>query len=562
MPDLRACLSEPRNQVLAWMHVVFASLLFLLPSVAKYHGDERFYTDASIRMVQTGDYWTPYFGDGRPRFLKPIVTYWTIAASYQALGINFLASRLPFLVAGCLIIFVTWRVSLTLFRRPPDAALAALIIGSNVQLLTVSIRSTPDVLVSLFLLLSLLGFARIIFGGDRSWPSYALAYVGAGLAVQTKGLLGIASVAFAFLFCLLFKRREIKLRALAEWKAVSLGLGIALFWYAATVKLHGPEVLNSFFADQVSEKVATNPLVPLKNVFVYLGAALRHFLPWTLLLAAGLALNWRAVMDDLRTQRKETLFLGGWFLVMVVIFSFGNMQRTRYLVVSYPLLAVLCARVLARCGEGVRFAGWLRKTVTVLAAVALLIGLLLAGAGCAIHVRMALAGVGVALASMWAYVRARRPAAWNGWLAVAGLSFAVFATAELGLRPLFSRSPARAITAQLLAAGGPGQTVQALNVSLAYQAQVRVFSRGQIHVVPVDVPAGAKIPDLADPVILSEADKVRWSGRDWVLKSAGFASRRWPSKDFLKLLRAETRDAAYARNRIPYYVAFPPRPAP
>ena len=56
---------------------------------------------------------------------------------------------------------------------------------------TISIRSTPDVLLSLFVLLSLWGFARILFEGNRSWSSYALAWVGAGLAVQTKGLLGI-----------------------------------------------------------------------------------------------------------------------------------------------------------------------------------------------------------------------------------------------------------------------------------------------------------------------------------------------------------------------------------
>ena len=62
--------------------LIFASLLVVLPSIAKYHGDECFYPDAAVRMMQTGDYATPYAANGALRFAKPILPYWGVVAGY------------------------------------------------------------------------------------------------------------------------------------------------------------------------------------------------------------------------------------------------------------------------------------------------------------------------------------------------------------------------------------------------------------------------------------------------------------------------------------------------
>src|SRR5208337_2865810 len=88
--------------------IFFFAFLPLLPSTVKYHGDEMFYTDPAIRMVQTGDYFTPYYYDGTLQLRKPIITYWAVVASYKIFGINLFSSRIPFLIAGCLIIWFTY----------------------------------------------------------------------------------------------------------------------------------------------------------------------------------------------------------------------------------------------------------------------------------------------------------------------------------------------------------------------------------------------------------------------------------------------------------------------
>ncbi len=198
--------------------IFFFAFLAILPSTARYRGDEQFYTDAAIRMVQTGDYFTPYFGrtgyfyDEIPYLQKPIFTFWALAASYKIFGINLFSSRIPFLIAGCLIILLTYKLSLLFFRRKEWALIAAAVIASNFTLFHVSVRSTPDTFFCLFISISLYGFAHLIFNRDQRLINYIFAYVGAGLAVATHGIWGVLPVVFSFLFCFFRTGGAVKLR--------------------------------------------------------------------------------------------------------------------------------------------------------------------------------------------------------------------------------------------------------------------------------------------------------------------------------------------------------------
>ena len=71
-----------------------------LGSVAHYHGDERYYTDAALRMIERHDPWTPVYAGGAARLNKPLLTYWLVIGTYVTAGVSLFLSRLPFLVAG------------------------------------------------------------------------------------------------------------------------------------------------------------------------------------------------------------------------------------------------------------------------------------------------------------------------------------------------------------------------------------------------------------------------------------------------------------------------------
>ena len=558
MSESPGFLSQPRHQLGVFLLLLGLALGPILPRLSRFHGDECLYTDAAIRMVQTGDYWTPRYPDGSVRFLKPILSYWTLAASYHLLGISYFSSRLPFLLAAGAIVGLTYRLALRLPGGPPAALLAALIIGSNTQFFALALRSTPDALLCLFVLMSLLGFARLLFAADRSFAAFFLAYGGAGLAVQTKGLLGLCPVGFAFLFAAVSGLPSARPRDLIEGRAIGIGMAIALFWYVVVFVQHGRPVLAQFFSDQVTAKVAFNPLSCLSNFGVYLLAVLRHFLPWTALLLAGLIVCRPAVAGFCRQYRRESLFLAGWFLVLAVLFSFGNARRTRYLAAAYPLLAILLAGALTRCLEVERFqkvfSTLLHGLVPVLAA----LGLFLGFEALRLDPRLAL-GAGILLATaLGLHLVARKRLASLSSLALAGLCVVVFGIVENLWRPLLSVVPATGFAARLQKLNPPGGRVYAWNPVSSYPNQIRVLSGGRLQVDVLETLPGVLPPAPPGPILLSASQRSEWTHARTVFEAAGSATGKWSGKDLRALLFGPDPAALLARHRTPCYIGTTP----
>ena len=90
--------------------LALAFALALLPVIATYihhEPDERHFPDGAMRMLATGDFVTPYTGNGELRLRKPILGYWVQAASFALLGVSPLSARLPYLLQGAAIVVLT-----------------------------------------------------------------------------------------------------------------------------------------------------------------------------------------------------------------------------------------------------------------------------------------------------------------------------------------------------------------------------------------------------------------------------------------------------------------------
>jgi 4-amino-4-deoxy-L-arabinose transferase-like glycosyltransferase len=131
----RPALNQSKWWLAALCGAVLIGLLFVLPSTSNYHPDESAYTDAAIRMTRSGNFITPYAATGALRFDDPILPYWAVLGGYTAFGISLVSSRVIFLIAGVLVVFLTYQAGLELFKRRMEAGLAALIIGCNYHLL-------------------------------------------------------------------------------------------------------------------------------------------------------------------------------------------------------------------------------------------------------------------------------------------------------------------------------------------------------------------------------------------------------------------------------------------
>ena len=552
----------PAAGLYLWLALIAVALGPVLPQLSRYHGDERFYTDAAITMVETGDYWVPRFLDGRERFLKPILTYWVIAASYGAFGINLFGSRIAFLVAGLALIALTAQLARTLYRDRCVSMLAALVLGSNLQFLVLSVRSTPDVLVCLFVLASLLGFARILFQNDLTFAARLLAYAGAGLAIQTKGLLGALPVVFALGYRALDRGSAVPWRVLLDVRALGVGAGLGLFWYGVVWWGHGNALLDQFFADQVTAKVAFNPFRVFGNWLTLSFAVLRHFFPWTLLAGLMIAVAPRRCLAAARGLTREDWFCLGWMAMLIVVFSFSEMRRTRYLAAGYPFFAVLLARFLraqwssdsANRVQRVTLAGI--ATTLGIAGLGLLLGGFWFGGALAVGGTVWLA---VALLSL-AATRANH--VWGMALGLALVMLAAFSVVECCVKPTFDRPAARDIARRLLENQPENSTVYVCIPQPSYASQLNLFARGRLRFIRTTAPAAELAATGIEPVLVEDSQLEAWSGTSYTFEPIGDEPGKWRSSDLLALWRARDFSAAPGARRITYYLGVSPASDP
>lgn len=531
------------------------ALLPVLPRVTTYFGDEHYYTDSVLRMAQAGDYVTPRTAEGELRFNKPILTYWSVAAGWRLFGTGLLGARIGSLVAGVALLWLTWRLGATLFGRTAGV-LAALMLFSNNQVVNASLRSTPDVFLGLFVTLSLYGFARIIFAGRRSAASFLFAYVGAGLAVETKGLTGLLPVALAFGFCAV-RRDAPRPRDLLHAPAMVLGAGVALAWYAAVFALHGGAAIGGFLDDQVGANVGGARLYMLQNALEYSIGIARLFLPWTVVGLAALALAWQPVRAYVRQRAGPYVFALCWYLILFVIFVAGNSLRNRYFLPAYPLIAACLADVVSIPAVWERLSRPTAICVQVLAWLAAAVGLALIGLHVFVHPRLILAGDVLLVSGVAIALAVRRDPARRALPALALLCFVAIASVHLFIRPVFPASPAAMVARYIDLHGAPPArlAVVGFRETSKVPAQLRVLTGGGIEViasatnVPVPPDAWLLLPaDFGDAGI----DRARYE-----FKECGYAWPRLRGKDVRRILRASDRAGLIWAIRERYVLAIP-----
>ena len=546
-----------RYGIIALVSLFFLLCLPLLSKVSRWRGDERFYTDAVIGMLQNGNYLIPTYSDGTLRFKKPILTYWVLLASYKTLGVNYLASRLPFLLAGTAVVGLTYAFALALIRRRPVALVAAAIMASNLTVMYLSIRSTPDILLTLFILTSMLGFTNLIFRERRSARDYAMAYLGVALAVATKGLFGVLPVLFVLGVILIVKPSRVRWQDLIHWPILLATLPVALFWFVLAFTQHGDAAVSDFMGDQVGERFSGSKWYILSNAGVYLSSFVLQLLPWSAGALLFLYYGWRKRMSLLPGYRREVLFLVLWVVLLFATFIFGNIQRTRYFLSAYPHLAILFAMLLCAGFRQQTTRVWLALMFRSLCWLIFGIGVVMILAGCKIHLSLIVSGVIIAGLSLFVITRFSR---WRPAFLMAGFGALIIVLSsvwDIGVRPIFFVSAAPEITRKIVSLYPAGTPVAMVGVIVNYESQVRVLSGGRVR--PAALPEESTQADIEQfPLLVcSKQDFENGEAGQGIVVGQATGFGGWRARDFKSLLSAKKKAAVWALRRQEYYLVRP-----
>ncbi|HUF22999.1 MAG TPA: glycosyltransferase family 39 protein [Vicinamibacterales bacterium] len=324
-----------------------ALLLFLgLDASTIWDANEAYYVETPRQMVQSGDYVNPSF-NGAPRFNKPVLSYWVVAAFYKVFGVSVWAERVAIAIGALGIAaaaFVIARVAWSLRA----AWIAALVMLSAPRVVFFARRIFIDVWITMFMSLVLMFFVLAEARPHHRRRYLLLMYAAAGLGVLTKGPVALVLPALAFGVYLLVERR---LRDIPRMHLVSgalIVLAIVAPWYAMVYAEHGWTYIRDFFIGENLGRYSDTYGQQARPVYFYVPVLLTELFPWSLFVPVALWAGWHRARAGSHLER----LLLAWIAVIVLVFTFSSTKQDLYIFPIAAALAALIAGLLDRAIDG------------------------------------------------------------------------------------------------------------------------------------------------------------------------------------------------------------------
>ena len=412
-----------------------------------FQPDEGRYAEIPREMVASGDWLTPRL-DGYKYFEKPPLQYWATAAAYTAFGRHNWTARLWSYLTGFGAIVLVAVAGGLLFGAPAGWC-AALVLASSLYYGAVAHINSLDTGVSFFMTATLVGFllAQRESLSERRRRLWMLsAWVAMGLAVLSKGLIGVVLPGGALvLYCLL--RRDWRI-----WRRLHLGAGLPALalvtvpWFALVCRKN-PEFFHFFFIREHIERFLTTIHKRYEPWWYFLPILLAGSLPWLSGLLRALFRGWRR--SEPRDRFDPTSFSWCWVVTILVFFSLSDSKLIPYILPAFPALALLIGRELPSWEKGLRWEARISGAFSVLGlAFLLFVGLERFGsskkpaylwAALSPWVAVGLLVVLLGALAAWFWLRRSRTGAAIGALGVAWLvAVALWMTGLQGMAPAYS----------------------------------------------------------------------------------------------------------------------------
>jgi 4-amino-4-deoxy-L-arabinose transferase-like glycosyltransferase len=354
-----------------------------LSEITTSQSDETYYFSSGLNMVKSGDWITPVFEGQEVRFQKPIIFYWLVALSFKNFGVNIFSGRLPSVIFAAAGIVLIYYFSLILFGNPKGALFSSLALLSSPLYFLNARAARTDMVLTFFITLSLLFFAKGFFGQKKRRLYFVFSFIAMGLATMTKGPPGflIPLISIVVLLSVFPKNRPVLKDIFSPWPFIFFLL-IVVPWPLVMYLLHGGRFINSFFFSELVNRVDRYSIDLVSNIGYYLATVVRHFFPWSIFLLIGI-LSTRKKENN----RNEITFLFLWLAVTFGMFTFFvSSGHSRYLLPLSPALALLSGEYLVRIDEQGAFQNRLFKLMVLFVlSLFILLGLVLLFLTVAIH---------------------------------------------------------------------------------------------------------------------------------------------------------------------------------
>lgn len=305
------------------------------------------YAEIGRKMLETGNWVTPFIEYTIPFWAKPPLSFWATAFSYSLFGVNSFAARAP----SFLFMLATAGLTFLLVLRQQgkcQASLALYILASQPLFFYMAggVMTDPSLVFSATL--TMVMFWQAMKEKSRLW-GYGF-FIGIALCLLAKGPIGIILTGGPiFLWVSIYRKWTVLWQRLPWISGTVLTLLVALPWYIAA-ELRTPGFLKYFIIGEHFERF----LVKGWKGDLYGGGrartvgsiwlfALIAIFPWSFfVLAAPFKKHLRLSL----LYNEWLVFHWLWALFPLVFFTFARNILVSYVITSLPALAVITLAIL------------------------------------------------------------------------------------------------------------------------------------------------------------------------------------------------------------------------
>lgn len=327
--------------------IVFTLALYLLGNgqIPATDPVETNYTQTAKEMLLSGDYISPRIF-GNFWFDKPVFFYWELIGAFSLFGINDFAARFFPAVFGMIGVLMTYWFAKRISDKK-TAFYAAVMLSTSFGYWLVSKTIITDMTLFVFFNAVLVFFYIAYTSENKNW--YYLCYVFSGLAVLTKGPIGLLlpGLIVTIFICV---RRDFKEILRMKPLGFLLFAAVVAAWYYPMFTLHGDSFVNDFLGVHNVLR-ATKSEHPMWNVWWYYSVLFfLIFMPWSFMTLpptlAKYVKNFRASRELPRFDQMQ-IFLLIWAVTVTLFYQCMATKYTTYTLPSLLPISILAARYMA-----------------------------------------------------------------------------------------------------------------------------------------------------------------------------------------------------------------------
>lgn len=291
------------------------------------------------REILTNKDWINLTIAEAPYDQKPPLLFWVGAFSFQLFGFSVTAYKVMVIFISLLGVYSTYKLGKLLYGEK-TGLLATVFWVISVAYLHFHNDIHTDTLLATFVVFSVWQFA--LFFRNRKWHQFLWGSVGVGLAMLTKGPVGLAIPAFAIGTDLLL-HKQFKDIFNIRWIAAIFIIGVIISpALIGLVNQFGPEgIIFYFWTNNVGRITGTYAGSNSDPTF-YIHNALYVLAPWTIFAFTAIVLEIKELIKT-KAKSKEFLTIGGILLYLIVL-SIAKQKNPHYMLAVVPFIFILSAK--------------------------------------------------------------------------------------------------------------------------------------------------------------------------------------------------------------------------